>query len=203
MNRLFTLVTCLIIGQTMLAQNGDNKEPALKFKVEINGEKYQVADGEEITVNGNTIKINSSDVKTFDFENLTFDYPKNFAFEFDEDIDVKSWMLDGNNFVVSYFLFDGDITIEAFADDMVRILKRENCRVVDREIKLQGKVYQGKRINVSVFGEKLTYDIYKLDSDDYRSHIISFQDSKNADGSDSKESIETIKLIRDTIKIKS
>lgn len=44
--------------------------------------------------------------------------------------------------------------------------------------------------------------MYKLKSDDFKSHFIAFQNSKNEDGSDSKESIETLNIINKTIQYK-
>jgi hypothetical protein len=85
---------------------------------------------------------------------------------------------------------------------MVTLFDKENCKVVNKDISLGDLNLKGKRINVDLIGIKLTYDMYKLETDDFKSHFIAFQDSKNEDGSDSIEGLETIKLINETIEVK-
>lgn len=195
-----TIIFFLLMSQLVLAQENDNQAPILKLDVEVNGEKYQINDGESIVVNGNTIKVKSSDLLTFDFSALTFDYPKHFAFEYEQDFGYKNWTLDGNNFVIMYFEYAVDIELDLFIDEMEGQFGKENCKVIKKTIQLGDLTLKGKRINVDLVGVKLTYDMYKLETNDSKTHFIAFQDSKNDDGSDSIEGIETIKLIDQTIK---
>jgi hypothetical protein len=199
---LYTIVICLLISPITFAQNKNSQAPLLKLNVEINGENYQVYDGDSLAINGNVIKIKSLDTMTFDYGILTFDYPKHFAFEFEQDYTLKNWTLDGNNFVIMYFEYDANVELDMFIDEMVALFNKENCNVVEKNIRLGNLTLNGKRINVDLVGVKLTYDMYKLETDDFKSHFIAFQDSKNDDGSDSIEGIETVKLINETIEVK-
>ena len=79
---------------------------------------------------------------------------------------------------------------------------KKNCTVNKKTSKIGNITHEGKRINVELLGQKLTYDMYKVKSNDGSSHFLSFQDSKNDDGSDSLESIETLSLINSTFFIK-
>jgi hypothetical protein len=101
-----------------------------------------------------------------------------------------------------YFEIGGEATLDMFIKEMVNKFGKKNCNVNDIEIKLGALDLKGRRINVNMFGEKLTCDMYKLDSNDYKSHFIAFQDSKKEDGSDSDESAKTYELINQTIKQK-
>jgi len=197
-----TILICLLISQLLFTQKKENEEPLITFTLEVNGEKHNIKDGQSLLINGNKIKVKSSNVKTFDFGSLTFDYPRHFAFEFTKEDEFKNWTLDGNSFVITYFKYELDVSLEAFVSEMVQLFKEENCEVVDKEIKFGDSTYFGKRILISLFGEKLTYDIYEIETDDLQTHLIGFQDSKNDDGSDSKEGINTIRLIDESIKIK-
>ena len=202
MNKTLSLLTFLLITHSSHAQKKDYQEPALKFEVEINGEKHQVNDGESLIVNGNTIKVKSSNNKTFDFGIVSFDYPKHFAFEFFQENEMKNWTLDGNSFVINYFEYETNIQLDTFISELVKLFKKENCEVIDKKITLGDLSLNGKRIIVRLFGEKITYDMYEIETEDYKTHFIGFQDSKNENGLDSKEGIETTKLIDETIKIK-
>lgn len=202
MNKIIIFLISILITQTTFGQKKDNKEPSLKFDVEINGEKYQFYDGQSINIEGNEITIKSSENKTFDFGILSFDYPKHFAFEFESEIGMKNWFLDGNNLVISYYQFEENVTLDSFINELVSYFKKENCEIVHSEIMLGKNIWNGKRIIVNLLGQKLTYDLYKLDSKDSKTHFLGFQDSKNEDGSDSIEKIETLRLISNTIKIK-
>ncbi|MGB1307957.1 MAG: hypothetical protein ACPG6B_03535 [Oceanihabitans sp.] len=191
-----------LISSFLQAQEPNTKAPVLKLDLEINGEKYEILDGESIVVNGNTIKVNSSNFLSFDYSALKFDYPKHFAFEYDEDFGYKNWTLDGNDFVIMYFEYTEKIALDLFINQMVNQFGKENCNVVDKKIQLGNQTLIGKRINVDIVGVKLTYDMYKIEASDNNTHFISFQDSKNDDGSDSQEGINTLELINKTFKVK-
>ncbi len=196
----FILFFHILVAHILIAQESDAIAPKLKFNIEINGEKHQIADGDSIVINEDLIKVTSSDVVTFDYGALSFDYPKNFAFEFDQDFGYKIWTLDGNDYVIMYFEYDVKVELDMFIDQMVSQFGKENCEVVDKRISLGGHSLQGKRINVSLVGVKITYDMFEFESADFKTHLISFQDSKKDDGSDSSEGIATLKLIDQTLK---
>ena len=199
---ILNIFVCLLISQATFAQNKNSKEPLLKLDIEINGEKHQVNDGDSIVVNGNIIKVKASNIKSFNFGKLAFDYPKHFAYEFEEDFTVKNWTLDGNDFVIMYFEYRINFKLDTFIDQMIGMFKKENCKVEEKTITLGDETLTGKRILVDLLGSKLTYDIYTIETDDSKSHLIAFQDSKNDDGSDSPEKIETLNLIKETFKVK-
>lgn len=199
---ILTFTMFLFMSQLLIAQKNDNEQPIMKLNIEVNGEKYQINDGGSVVVDGNTIKVQSSDFLTFDFAAVTFDYPKHFAFEYEQDVAYKNWTLDGNNFVILYFEYAIDVKLDFFIDEIVGQFGKENCKVSDKKIQLGDLSLSGKEIVVNIMGVNLTYDMYEIESNDSKTHFISFQDTKNDDGSDSIEGIETLKLINETIKAK-
>lgn len=192
----FALISFSINGQI------ETISPSLKIDIEVNGEKYQVNDGDTLTVNNNKIIARISNSVTFDYGILKFDYPKHFAFSSETDFGYQNWTLDGNNFVVSYFKLSSDIELDMLIKEIVLKFGKKNCTITKKTSKIGNTTLEGKRINVELLGQKLTYDMYKVKSNDSNSHFISFQDSKNDDGSDSLESIETLSLINSTFFIK-
>lgn len=194
----FAFISCSIYGQN----SKETSSPAFKIDIEINGEKYHVNDGDTLTVNNNKIIARISNSVTFDYGILKFDYPKHFAFSSETDFGYQNWTLDGNNFVVSYFKLSSEVELDMLIKEIVIKFGKKNCTVNKKTSKIGNTSLEGKRINVELLGQKLTYDMYKVKSNDGSSHFISFQDSKNDDGSDSLESIETLSLINSTFFIK-
>ena len=192
----FALISFSINGQI------ETISPSLKIDIEVNGEKYKVNDGDTLTVNNNKIIAKISNSVTFDYGILKFDYPKHFAFSSEKDFGYQNWTLDGNNFVVSYFKLSSEVELDMLIKEIVIKFGKKNCTVNKKTSKIGNITHEGKRINVELLGQKLTYDMYKVKSNDGSSHFLSFQDSKNDDGSDSLESIETLSLINSTFFIK-
>jgi hypothetical protein len=187
----------------LFAQNmTDPNRPLIKLDVFIDGRKYQINDGDTLKADSKTIIIKTSDYLTFNFEALSFEYPKHFSYEFEKDESYKNWTLDGNAFVITYFVFDMPVELDDFVSEMTDKFGKKNCSVMDKNSKLGTIQLSGKRINVNLIGTKLTYDMYRLITSDGKTHLLAFQDSKNDDGSDSAEGIQTIKIINETIKQK-
>ena len=136
---------------------------------------------------------------TFDYGVLKFDYPKSFSFQSEQDTAFKSWTLNGNDLVITYYEFDATVAIDEFITERVKKFGKKNCSISDKQIKLGDIELAGKRINITLIGQKLTYDMYLIKTNDNKTHLISFQDSKKDDGSDSDEAIRTILLINKTI----
>lgn len=202
MNKILTILMLLnLINLSVNAQNG-NREPLMNLDIFINGEKFQIKDGDTLNVSNNQIIVKSSDFMTFDFGVLSFDYPKYFAFSFEQDFAYKNWSLDGKDFIIMYFEIDAEAELDMIIKEMVKKFGKKNCVVSDIQSKIGELNLKGQRINIELLGQKLTYDIYKLESNDFKSHFIAFQDSKKDDGTVSDESIEVMNVINKTIRQK-
>lgn len=200
MNRLLIIFSLLFVNVVVNGQQ-EMMSPSINLEVQIDGENYQVQAGDTLRLEDQEIIINVLDNLTFDFGILSFEYPRYFSFSFEEDFGFKGWSLDGVDFIIMYFEIAVDTELDLYIKEMVGQFGKKNCKVSNIKTVIGGTKYSGKRININLMGQKLTYDMYKLPSKDSKSYFISFQDSKNDDGSDSKESIETMKLINETIKI--
>lgn len=197
----FLLVNLMVA--TLSAQtNIERIKPVLKLEVSIDGKQFSINDGDTLHFENKTIVIKTSDYFTFNFGALRFDYPKLFSFQFEQDTAYKCWTLDGSNFVITYFEFGVPVELDEFIKDMVKKFGKKNCTVSNKYMKLGEIELFGKRIFVTMIGQKLTYDMYKINTKDNNTHFIAFQDSKNDDGSDSVESLETMEIINKTIKKK-
>ncbi|HMG93541.1 MAG TPA: hypothetical protein VK589_25965 [Chryseolinea sp.] len=191
------------IVSSLFAQNSaDQKRPLMKIDVLIDGKPFTIHDGDTLKYDSKSIVVRTSQYMTFDFEALFFDFPKHFSSEFVHDEGYKTWTLDGNNFVIMYFVFDMPIESDAFIKEMVDKFGKKNCSLSDRRTRLGNIDLAGKRINITLVGVKLTYDIFLLKTNDGKTHYLAFQDTKGDDGSESQEGLEALDVLNKTIKLK-
>ena len=193
-----TLFLIFITTTILFAQ----EQPILKPEVSVGGKKYTINDGDTLMIDKKPIIVKTSPHMTFDFDNLTFDFPRQFAFQAEGATGYKSYTLDGQGFVITYFVFDVPVEMDVLIKEMVNRFGKKNCVVKAKQSKLGNIPLNGKWIDVTLIGQKLTYDIYNLESSDGKTRMLSFQDSKNEDGSDSAESLDVLQIIDRTIKIK-
>jgi len=185
-------------AQTIPGQN----QPVMKLEVLIDGKPFTLYDGDTLQYDSKSIVIRTSPYMTFDFEGLMFDFPKHFTSQFERGVGYKTWTLDGNDFVIMYFVFDMPIEASVFVKEMVDKFGKKNCTLSDRRTRLGNIDLAGKRINITLVGVKLTYDLFELKTNDGKTHYIAFQDTKGDDGSESQEGLETLDVLNKTIKLK-
>jgi hypothetical protein len=176
-------------------------EPSLKLKVTVDGEPTYVNEGDTLRIGDKSVIIETSGAKTFQLSSLEFEYPRDFGFHHQTENTVRSWTLDGNEFVIMVFELPRAVELESFTREIVKKFGRKNCKVSNRKVQLTNLELKGKRIDVTVLGSHLTYDLFPLDLSDGKTHIITFQDTKSDAGGDSREGVATMKLISDSMKI--
>ena len=196
-----TILTLLLLACVYVSVVGQETEKAPKMKLELtfNGQSHQITDGDTISVDGNEIIIKTLDYLTFDKGVVKFSYPKYFAYEFEEDYAFKNWTLNGSDFVIMYFELGVYTELDALTGEMVKSFGVDNCKVEEKKTKIGEIELSGKRIDVEILGQKLTYDLYRLESNDAKSHFIAFQDSKKENGGDSNEYREGLKILNKTL----
>ncbi len=200
---LLCLLTLPILAGNLLAQSEQtSSQPLLRFDVFVNGAQFSVMEGDTLLHNNDTIVVKASNYLSFDFGAVSFDYPKQLAFEHSENTGLRSWTLDGSTFVIMYFEFSVTIDLDEFVKDLMTDFGDENCELSKKNLKLGATGLSGRRIDVTILGSALTFDIYHIKTRDFKTHFIAFQDSKNDDGSDSAESLEALEIINNTFKVK-
>ena len=182
--------------------SADQTRPGLKLNVLIDGKQFSINDGDTIRHDSKTIVVRSSKYMTFDYEALSFDFPKHFSYTLDQAEGYKTWTLDGAEFIIMYFVLDVEVGMDILVKEMIEKFGKKNCTLSDRRTRLGDIDLPGKRINISLVGVKLTYDIFTLNTNDGKTHFLAFQDTKGDDGSESQEGLETLDVLNKTIKLK-
>ena len=204
LKRIWTisLLSVAIVSSLRAQISSDQNGPVLKLDVLIDGKQFSIHDGDTLQFDSKSIVIRTSQYMTFDFEALKFDFPKHLSNEYEHGEGYKTWTLDGNNFVIMYFIFDVEVDSDVFIKEMVDKFGKKNCTLSDRRTRL-GKIdLAGKRINITLAGVKITFDIFSLNTNDGKTHYLAFQDTKGDDGSESQEGLEALDLLNKTIELK-
>lgn len=192
------LTVCLLLLSVVShAQDGET------IILTINGVEYVLPEGEELVLKENlsspTISARVAATKKFETRYLSFDYPKNFSYSYEEDIGYRNWTLDGMDFVIMYFEMDVESGLKVFVEEMLNQFGPENCRTKPIQLKLGDRTLKGTRMNVTLVGQFLTIDFIEVESNAFKTRILTFQDSLDVDGNPSKEKEATMKVINNTI----
>jgi hypothetical protein len=197
------LILALVVISSSFAQSSvDQARPVLKLNVVIDGKQFSINDGDTLRYDSKSIVVTSSKYMTFDNEALSFDFPKHFSCDFEQDNAYKNWTLDGDDFVIMYFVIDVQVGTDVFVKEMIDKFGKKNCSISDRRTRLGNIDLSGKRLNVTLVGVKLTYDIFSLNTTDGKTHYLAFQDTKGDDGSESQEALETLDVLNKTIRLR-
>jgi hypothetical protein len=196
-------ITCIIIISFLSISNffAQEKMPIQKLEISIDGKNFVVNENDTLKYDNKSIIVKLSKNLDFNFGGLSFNYPNHFAFQNDTDLGVNIYSLDGNNFIITYFDFEVEVKSENIISEMIKKFGKKNCKTSSKKIILNNIELVGTRIDIDLLEIKLTYDIFKIENKDHKTNLISFQDTKNQDGSDSKESIETLGVINNSLKI--
>jgi hypothetical protein len=197
---LFAVLCCsFTLAQT---PKDSGAEPKSTFEVTINGKKYQMTENEPLKLDTSfskpTINIKVSDYKKFDNSIISFQYPKHLSYQFEQDYGYKIWTLSGNDFVVMLFEMDTKTSLDGLTEELVKKFGKSNCVVTDFRKELGRKKCDGKKITVTLIGEKLAVECFEVKLNDFKSRFIYFQNTLK-DGAIQKESVQGFNTINSTI----
>lgn len=201
---LFLLAAGLFTwAQEQEPENKAPAEPKTTFEISINGKKYQLAENEELKIDSVlsslVISIKLADNKKFESSRMSFDYPKNLSYGFEENPGLKSWTLSGNNATVIVLEMDVDATLDMMMNEMVKKFGKKNCTLEKYRKELGQKMWDCQKLSVKIAGEKITMECFSIKLDDFKSRFIYFQNSAENDIR-SSEYDDVFNIINSTIR---
>ena len=87
-----TFLVCIFFlnGQTQYLTPAEKNEPKNNFELTINGKKYNISEDEDLKLDSlvynPTISVKLAQYKKFKNLSISFDYPRNLSFEFEQDL---------------------------------------------------------------------------------------------------------------------
>ncbi|NUQ26653.1 MAG: hypothetical protein HUU34_22120 [Saprospiraceae bacterium] len=202
---LLLLMTNSLIGQGQDSLSVNEIEPPLRLELTIDGKTYTLKDGDELKLKGvaanPTVSVRSAAFRQFQFESVYFEYPTHFAYTYEEDFGYRIWSLDGSDFIILMFVYDVPVVLDELVDEMVAQFGAENCTITPFERKLGEIPCIGKKIEVSLIGQSLNYEILDIPFPDDKKRILAFQDIRDETGNSSPESMLTMQQINTSFKL--
>lgn len=173
------------------------------FEIKVDSTSYILQEDEKLQLSENlknpVITVHVLDYKKFETDFISFDYPKNFSYEFESFTGYRNWNFDGNNYIIMLFDVSGQTTIADFVAEIVAQFGEDNSRTEEVTVTLGNRTLKGIKIIVEIVGQHLVIDFFKIGDRPDSATYISFQDTRNEDGSSSTESQETYALLDKTV----
>jgi hypothetical protein len=173
------------------------------FILTINGKEYVVRESVPLNIKGAitnpVITVRLPEFKKFESGGVSFDYPRHMSVVAEESEGLKDWTLSGNDFIVLYYEFTAQVSLGDIVDEVVSKFGKENCSVSIVERTLGGRKLTGKRIDISMAGQKLIQEFLEIKLTDGKERIIAFQQTPEDNGSNIAEWTKGLSVIDRTI----
>jgi hypothetical protein len=182
----------------------EDTEPPLNYTLKIGDQSVRVVPGVAAEVKGTftnpKVTLVPDAHRTFGYGGMAFAYPSNFAFEADFSTNgLKSWTLDGNNFVIMIHHYKAE---EVAPADLAKVMMQSfgggtKSEPVSRTF--NGNQLAGVRILATVAGTSLIQDILALPAKN-GSRVLILQDLSPQEKVSDDESKQVLKLLGETLK---
>ena len=190
------LILTSLIG---FAQNNEQKQ---RLEVIIDGKTYYTNENDTLLVNNKPITIKVAKTQIFSTDKISFEYQNHLSLETENEIELNSYTLDGDDLVISNFDFQVLIKTEDLANEMIKEFGKKNCKVTDSKISINSNTFEGNKIIVTILNSLQSIEIYKISDKNNKTQILIIHDSKNDDGSDSTEYKNAIEILNKTFIVK-
>lgn len=217
-----TLVIIIFLSSFIYLSCEKKKESQIKFKdFEINLSKdeeppliFELISGNEIQYfvenqpkkwNGlakdSETTIEVYDWKLFPHNNVEFEYPRTYSFEADLSITNDIWTLSGNDFTIMVIRPIIAMNVNEYVDKMIAQFGPSNCSTKEITKKINNSKLNGIKLSVTLAGTNIELDVLEIIDNSGKKSLLVFQDSLSDSKENSKESLNTMKRIRQTFKI--
>lgn len=182
-SRMLLLSLFALNVSPLVAAPNDKSEPAATYTLQVDGKKLPLTLGNEVASNiaGQQIrfKLSRQPFRQFNKSGVQFQYPVEYGFEADDSQPgVTVWTLTSGNSILMLHRFSKLPVPKLGADMVSEITKQFGDKNVDASpmtLFLKGRKVPGKRLNISLAGQKLVQDIYAF-STTKNSFVLVLQD---------------------------
>lgn len=201
MKYLFLITSFLMLHEIMIAQSTKNF-----FLLNYNNKEIIIEEGQDIPLDtlGNigSLKVSMAPYTYYEDQAISFHYPSNFSPEIETASAYSIATLSGNAAIIFIFNFSVPVKLDDLIDEMVEQFGKKNCTIEKLKMTIGNRTLKGKRINVSLLSQILTYEMMTIETNDNNNVVIAFQNILNENGSQTDESIQTLEMIKNSIHYK-
>ena len=175
------------------------------YTLHVDGKPYALKAGEELKLKGHwsdpVLKLEEQGYQVFDNGSISFRYPNYMARQEDGGIGYKTWTLDGKDFIIMLFQFEGKVAAENVTEQIKKKFGKKNCTETPIQRTIGNKLLDGTRLNIQIADVRLHQDFYTLPgSGEKMTSFLVFQSTDLAGGGLSEEEIETMKLFNASVR---
>lgn len=199
MKKLQFSILLLLTSLSGFTQKNEQKQ---RLEVIIDGKTYYTNENDTLLVNNKPITIKVAKTQIFSTDKISFEYQNHLSLETENEIELNSYTLDGDDLVISNFDFQVLIKTEDLANEMIKEFGKKNCKVTDAKISMNSNTFKGNKIIATVLNSLQSIEIYKISDKNNKTQILIIHDSKNDDGSDSTEYKNAIEILNKTFVVK-
>lgn len=167
MRACLPLLAMIWVASVALASD----EPPTRLRVEIDGTSHVLAAGatHSVVVDGRTLRLRVEELpwRQFHEGSLRFDYPRHMSWEFDAS-PPRSWVLDGNDAVLSVFDNAGQAATPAqAASELARHFRMPEAGTTPARLRTaKTGTLRGVAITIKLATTALGYEYYAVSKDD-------------------------------------
>lgn len=173
---------------------GDKQEPPAEYVLEVNGKSLPVSTGKSFEVDVDAgkarMKLSIKPYRTFNKVGVQFQYPVGYSFEADNtDPNVTIWSMSGNSSLLMLQKFakvSSIFMLNQLASGLAAEYERKNVKISPTSILLGGRKTPGKRLFITVAGQKLVQEVFAFSTSTSTFALI-VQDSPTESGKETPE----------------
>ena len=206
-NMLIVLILLILPAIGMASEEGNKKEPALKFVLKIDNRSHNVSldSDHELMISDkpHRVRIELNPVRNFEKAGISFNFDakRHFSYEALSPL-VDHWSIDGDSSVIMVQNYrvkveKADI-IESF-EGQYRKMKAETVRSKIK-LKYDDKDVDGVRLLINMGNLKLEQQLFFFNKPS-ASRVLILQDTFNEDNSNTEEFVKMRKLIQASLSI--
>lgn len=199
----------LAFGAAYAKEPGDTDRAAIALVVEIGDQKIEAELGHpfHVQIEGKTVRmrVTAKPTRTFNHAGVSFEYPRDMDFEFNNrTAGAKVWSLDGNDVVLMVQHFASVPTGKGAALLAKGAARRFGSLVTQTsktQMSLGGHELKGVRLDASVSGARIALQFFDLPSKE-GAVVLVLQDSLADDGNHSQEFEAIVPVLSKTLQVK-
>jgi len=207
MKSIFGTLILLVASITLFSQ-GDSldytKAPKAQMVINVDGQDHYLTEGDELlldsTKRNSALSVKLADYRSFNNSAISFSYPSDFTFEYQDYPTFRRWKFNGSTFDILYFEMLENTILADFITTFNMQFGSQNCTVEDYRKIMGNTVLNGSKISVKLQDRVLDINFFEIKLGDEKSRFIAFQDVLSAGSEPTFERVKTMEMIDRTIK---
>lgn len=190
----------------------ESKVPPVRYTLQIGDQQIEIREGQPVSLSGSftnpELKLKAEPHRVFPYRGLSFEYPRDYTFEYERDPFSATWTVAGTDYTVMLMEYALEVTPAELLDGIRDELETTSQGREPAEMRLAGrseqapaKVLKGIQEKFPIGSELLHYEVLVLPRYRGRYHLLVLMDVLDAERNFSADARRTRKLIAETLRL--